>query len=94
MLGGFSASSMESVEVAPSASDNRLGDEAIEDAIRRELREDASTTDLNIQVLVRQGVARLRGTVADLDDAENAEAVASRVPGVREVVEELEVAEI
>ena len=94
VLGGFGATSMDSVEVARSASDNRLGDEAIEDAIRRELREDASTTNLRIQVVVRQGVARLRGTVGDLDDTENAEAVASRVPGVREVVEELEVAEL
>ena len=94
VLGGFSATSMDSAEVARSASDSRLGDEAIEDAIRRELREDAATTDLQIQVVVRQGVARLRGTVGDLDDAENAEAVASRVPGVREVIEELEVAEL
>jgi len=29
--------------------------------------------------------------VADLDDADNAESVAARVPGVVEVVEELEV---
>ena len=53
--------------------------------------EDAATTDFEIDVLVRQGVVRLRGAVADLDDAANAESVAYRVPGVREVVEELEV---
>jgi osmotically-inducible protein OsmY len=29
-----------------------------------------------------------------MDDADNAEAVASRVPGVREVIEELEVASL
>jgi osmotically-inducible protein OsmY len=91
VLGGFSPDSMDEVAVAPSASDNRLGDEAIADAIRRELREDAATTDFEIDVLVRQGVARLRGRVADVDDVENAESVAARVPGVREVVEELEV---
>jgi osmotically-inducible protein OsmY len=91
VLGGFSPDSMDEVAVAPSASDNRLGDEAIEDAIRRELREDAATTDFEIDVLVRQGVARLRGRVADVDDVENAESVAARVPGVREVVEELDV---
>lgn len=92
VLGGFAADSMDSVGVARSASDASLGDEAIEDAIRRELREDSTTTDLNIQVLVRRGVARLRGTVDDLDDAENAESVAARVPGVVEVVEELDLA--
>jgi osmotically-inducible protein OsmY len=41
--------------------------------------------------VARNGSVRLRGRVADMDDAENAEAVAARVPGVVEVVEELEV---
>ena len=72
--------------------DRRPVDEALADAIRRELAEDSATTDLNIVVAVRNGVAHLRGQVADLDDADNAEAVAARVPGVRDVVEELEVA--
>jgi len=36
-------------------------------------------------------VARLRGTVADVIDVENAEEVAARVTGVIEVIEELEV---
>ena len=94
VLGGFSATSMDAVEVEPSALDNQLGDEAIADAVRRELREDASTTDLRIEVLVHGGVVRLRGAVAGMEDAENAEDVASRVPGVREVVEELEVREL
>jgi osmotically-inducible protein OsmY len=34
----------------------------------------------------------LRGSVPSLEDADAVEEVASRVPGVREVVEELEVA--
>ena len=38
-----------------------------------------------------RGIARLRGLVQDLDDAENAEEVAARVPGVIEVREELDV---
>jgi osmotically-inducible protein OsmY len=92
VLGGFETDSADDVDVDPSAEDNRPGDEALADAIRRELSEDSSTTDLNIVVAVRNGVAHLRGQVADLDDAENAEAVAARVPGVRDVVEELEVA--
>ena len=90
-LGGFTPDSMTEVEVDRSALDGRPGDEALIDAIKRELREDALTTDLEIDVLVRDGVVRLRGTVADLEDAENAEEVAARVPGVREVIEELTV---
>ncbi len=91
VLGGFSATSDQSIEVDRSASDGKLGDEAIAEAIRRELAEDAATTALQIKVIVREGVAHLRGTVEDMEDAENAEEVASRVPGVREVVEELRV---
>jgi osmotically-inducible protein OsmY len=92
VLGGFEIDSSEEVEVEPSAEDRAPGDEALADAIRRELAEDSATTDLNIVVAVRQGVAHLRGRVEDMDDVDNAEAVASRVPGVRDVVEELEVA--
>jgi osmotically-inducible protein OsmY len=92
VLGGFSSDSMEDLHVDRSASDGRLGDEAIADAIRRELREDAATTGLVVRVVVRNGVAHLRGAVPDLSDAEAAEEVAARVPGVVEVVEELEVA--
>jgi len=62
--------------------------------VRRRLAEDAATTDLTIVVAVRNGVAHLRGQVTDLDDADNAENVAASVPGIREVVEELEVASI
>lgn len=92
VLGGFGEDALEETEVDRS-SDGRLGDEAIADAIRRELREDAATTDLPIQVFVRQGVAHLRGRVSGLEDADNAEAVASRVPGVRDVRDELTVAD-
>jgi osmotically-inducible protein OsmY len=91
VLGGFSIDSAEDVEVEPSTMDDRPGDEALADAVRRELAEDSATSDLNIVVAVRSGVAHLRGQVPDLDDADNAESVAARVPGVREVVEELEV---
>src|ERR687895_781701 len=51
VLGGFSSSSMESIEVERS-SDGTLGDEAIAEAILRELREDAATTGLQIEVEV------------------------------------------
>ena len=91
VLNGWSPTSTDSQEVSASAEDNQPGDEALADAISRELREDAATTALRVEVRVDQGVAHLRGRVPDLADAENAESVASRVPGVRNVVEELDV---
>lgn len=92
VLGGFSTDSMDEVEVPRSALDDQPGDAALAGAIARELRQDASTTDLvGIRVAVHEGVAYLRGQVPLLEDAENSEAVASRVPGIVEVVEELEV---
>lgn len=93
VLGGFSPTSMESIEVEPSAEDEQPGDEALAEAIRRELLEDAATTGLQVDVEVRGGVAYLRGTVPGLEDVDNVEEVAARVPGVREVVDELKIAE-
>ena len=89
LVAGFEPDSMEIVDVDPSASGGP-GDEALADAIRRELSQDSATAGLNVEVRVEAGVAYLSGRVADLDDAENAEEVASRVPGVLEVVEQLD----
>jgi osmotically-inducible protein OsmY len=50
------------------------------------------TADLSVSVEVESGVVHLRGTVSSIDDGENAEAVASAVPGVTEVVDETDVA--
>lgn len=91
VLGGLSDSSMESLEVERSALDGRRGDEALADAVRRELREDSATTGLDVRVAVQGGVAYLRGYVASIDDAESAEEVAARVPGIVEVREELDI---
>jgi hypothetical protein len=90
IVGGFAPDSMD----APVArSETRgPGDEAIADAVRRELREDASTTDLELQVEVEDGIVRLSGRVRELVDAENAESVAGRVSGVSEVIDDIEVA--
>jgi hypothetical protein len=90
VLGGFQITSMDHSSVARS-SDGGLGDEAIAEAVRRELAEDAATTALEIDVTVMDGVVTLRGRVPDIEDVENAEEVASRVPGVVEVRDELEV---
>lgn len=94
VIGGFQSDAMERVEVRRSALDGVTGDEALADAVRRELREDAATTDLDVFVEVQERVALLRGRVPMLQDAENAEAVAARVPGVAEVLEELSVADM
>ena len=93
VIGGLATTSMDDLEVERS-SDGRLGDEAIRDAVLRELREDAATTDLAIDVEVIDGYVTLRGTVPSVDDAENAEEVAARLPGVIEVIEELEVEDL
>jgi len=91
VLGGFEPTSMTSMGVDRSAEDGRPGDEALADAVRRELREDAATTALAIAVTVRDGVVYLRGAVPALEDVDSAEDVAGRVPGVEEVVEQLAV---
>ena len=91
ILGGFAPTSMEGMQVERSAEDNRPGDEALVDAVRQALIDDASTTDLQIDVVVERGIVHLRGAVPDLVDAENAEAVAAEVPGVRDVIDETNV---
>jgi osmotically-inducible protein OsmY len=97
ILGGFEQTADEDVGpdddgTGQAAGGNVHGDEAIADAVRRELREDAATTELQIRVAVRNGVVHLHGTVPGLEDADAAEEVAARVTGVREVVEGLDVA--
>lgn len=92
VLGGFSPSAEEEIRPRRSASDGQIGDEAIVDAVQSALLHDAATTELAIEVTAEQGIVYLRGTVAGPEDAESAEAVASRVEGVKDVVEELEVA--
>ena len=66
-------------------------DEAIRDAVLGELRQDAATAALAIEVEVFEGRVELRGTVEDILDVEAAEEVAACVPGVVEVAERLKV---
>jgi hypothetical protein len=92
VLGGFSPSAEEEIRPRRSASDGQIGDEAIVDAVQSALRHDAATTDLAIEVTVERGIVRLRGRVPGPEDVDAAEEVASRVEGVKDVVEELQVA--
>ncbi|HVB97423.1 MAG TPA: BON domain-containing protein [Chloroflexota bacterium] len=93
VVGGFSPTSLDSpidLEQLP----RRLlrSDDEIARQVRLAFEQDASTADLQIYTAVRHGVVHLRGTVLSLADAEAAEAVAARVPGVIEVMEEIDVA--
>ena len=58
------------MEVEPSSLDDRVGDEALADAVRRELRQDAATAQLDISVTVQGGVAFLCGLVPGIEDVE------------------------
>jgi hypothetical protein len=92
VLGGWAPSALSpEAQADRSAEGPQPGDEALADAVRRELQEDAMTTDLAIEVEVNDGIVHLRGHVTDLEDAEAAESVASEVPGVREVRDEIDV---
>ncbi len=89
VVGGLEETSMDSLDVDPSTIDEEPGDEALAEAVRRELQEDALTSHLDLDVQVRRGIAFLRGTADDLEDTDSAAEVASRVPGIRQVVEQL-----
>ena len=92
ITGGFSTGSLDRpIEADPPPERLRDGDDEIARRVRTALREDAATTDLPIKVVVRDGVAYLRGTVESLEDVEQAEAVAGQVEGVVEVQEELDI---
>lgn len=92
IVGGFARDSMD-LPIEPEDYPARLqrGDDEIAADVKLALEEDAATTDLDVWVAVRRGVVHLRGRVKSIEDAELAEEVASRVPGVVEVREELDV---
>ena len=89
VVGGFTPDSMSDELPSPRSVSGGSPDEALADRVRRELIEDATTTDLPIDVEVRDGVAHLRGRVSDLVDSDNALAVAGRVPGIVDVIDDL-----
>ena len=94
VVGGWTPTSDSEIGVNPSYEDNLPGDEALGEAVERELHEDAQTTALSLDVSVENGVVHLRGRVDGLEDAEAAQDVASRVPGVVDVVDETQVASL
>lgn len=68
--------------------DERRADEDVLEDVKRVLLEDPLTASLSLDVEVQDGVVALRGEVLTDDDSDNAVAVASRVPGAVEVVDE------
>jgi len=67
------------------------GDDEITERVRDLLRTDAATSNLNLRVNTIDGVVYLRGLAQSLDDTDLAAEVASRVPGVIDVVDEMQV---
>jgi hypothetical protein len=92
VVGGFAPTSLDApidLEQLPTAL--LRGDDEIAREVNLALSEDAATGDLEIRVIVHNGIVFLHGTVPTLTDADSAEDVASRVPNVVEVREELDV---
>ncbi len=91
MLGGFAKTADDLDAATANLPGVPRGDDELHDAVVAALRADAATTDLALDVEVRDGVVLLRGSVASLEDVDLAESVAARIPGVQEVQEELEI---
>ena len=94
VVGGFAESAYDEAETEPASRVFPDPDDDLAQTVRRELAEDSATADLapRIKVTVRGRIVTLRGSVETIEDAEEVEAVAGRVPGVSEVREELDVA--
>jgi osmotically-inducible protein OsmY len=92
VIGGYEESTDDLLESMGDGSPlGRPGDEELADNARLALRDDAATIDLDIEVEVEGGRARLRGRVPTIDDGDLAAGVVSRVPGIVDVEDELEV---
>ena len=90
---GFGSSSMDEPFDVDHMSTNDFADDSMGELIREAIRSDAATTAYADQVAIgtRGGVVALRGVVDDVEDTDNLIEVVSRVNGVVEVIDELEV---
>jgi hypothetical protein len=90
--GGIAETSQEEPrEATRDPARKKLNDDEIAENVLNAIRNDAYTTDLDIDVTVENGIVYLRGRVNSLDDVEQAEEVAGSVEGVVDVEEELEI---
>jgi len=83
---GMSAEEEDARELTPH------GDEALHDQAMRLLADDSLTSTLDLDVRVADGVIRLYGTVASVDDAEHAQYMLGEIPGVVDVVDDTRLA--
>lgn len=91
ITGGFAFSDMNHTIEPDDVSPEPFTDGELRRRVLQALRRDAATSDLPIAVEVINGTAYLHGRVRFLQDAEAAEEVAGRIPGIIEVREELDV---
>lgn len=92
VLGGMEPTAMDDVGLVGEEETGVMpGDDQVQSAVVRELREDAMTTDLHLQVLVKDGDVTLRGRVSSLEESDAALEVAGRVEGVGNVLDEIAV---
>ena len=91
MLGGFAQTADDIDASTANLPGKPRGDDELREAVLAALHADAATTDLTLDVAVQDGTVILRGTVPSLDDADLAESVAARVPGVEDVQDELDI---
>ncbi|HUS15954.1 MAG TPA: BON domain-containing protein, partial [Chloroflexia bacterium] len=90
--GGFAETALdEPLEGSRQPERMKFNDEEIAENVINALRNDAYTTDLDIDVEVVDGIVYLRGRVNSLEDVEQAEEVAGRVEGIVDVEEELDI---
>jgi BON domain len=90
---GFGVDALEEPYDADHHSELLSVEDEVVDRVREALRADSATSTLADSIIIGAvgGRVVLRGTVADLSDTDEAVAVAERVTGVVEVVDELEV---
>jgi hypothetical protein len=91
---GFSASSLDEAYDAGSRAELLPAEDDFTARVREALRADAATTAYadSLTIDTDGGTVWLRGVVEDLEDEDSVVGVAETVAGVREVVDELEVA--
>ena len=65
-------------------------DRLLAHTIRRQLKTDAATSELSVHVSVHHGVVHLHASVDNLMDPDSIESVMWRIPGVRGVIEDLD----
>jgi hypothetical protein len=92
ILGGFAGTALDTPrEQTRDPERIRYNDDEIAENVITALRNDAYTTDLDVDVEVVDGIVYLRGRVNSIEDVEQAEEVAGSVEGVVDVEEELEI---